>query len=640
MKNYKIISIIIVLVLQINTIYSQNINISELKDWQLKGYAESAIRQNDTYSAIEFLEEYHSHCNYDTEADLKLANLYFETNNYKKAKVMYYDLYQKNNVKYLRQLYNYAIILKSEMQYEFAIVYFEKFKKEAEYHLKGKEKTLYLYLTAIQIEGCEYALENLKKEKSIYINHLNTTINKPHLETAPFIYNDTMLIYSSLASDTVPVINLGENYKAPQNQFYTAILINNEWQGGYEAPKPFYNFDTLHTANGVFSKDKKRFYFTSTHRNKLNENISHINVSVFEKGVWQEPYKLGNNINLKNYTSTQPAIGNCYVADYEIIYFISNRPKGKGGMDIWFTVYDKKNKKYKKPVNAGGFINTISDEMTPYYCNEDTILYYSSNGLPGFGGFDIYKAKGWGANWDKAENMGFPVNSSFNDLYYNPSPNKQNGFLVSNRDGSIELNSPNCCYDIFEFAIIKETPDDSLYANIDTLRNITDTLIIAQTNLTTETTNDINIELENYVTSTIQKNSESSVFTPKEKSVVFNNIYFDYNSANLKPESKILLDNTIFPIMQKYQNITVEIGAHTDSKGSYFYNMELSKHRAYNVVNYLIDKGIDRDKIKSVGYGETMPVAKEVDRNGADLPEGRQKNRRIEFKIIGINDNN
>ncbi len=135
--------------------------------------------------------------------------------------------------------------------------------------------------------------------------------------------------------------------------------------------------------------------------------------------------------------------------------------------------------------------------------------------------------------------MGFPLNSSFNDFYYNPNSNKQNGFLISNRDGSIALNSPNCCYDIFEFAIIKKKSDDSLYANIDTLKIKNDTLIVAQTNYITETDN-INIELENYIASTIRKNSQTTVFVPKEKSVVINNIYFDYNSANIKQESNII----------------------------------------------------------------------------------------------------
>ncbi len=628
----KITTIIIVSIfLQISPIYSQSYNIDELKNWQLKSYAESAMRQNDTYSAIEFYEEYHNRCNYDYNIDLKLANLYIEANNYQKAKEIYWDLYKIDSVKYLIPLYNYAEILKTEMKYVEAITYFEKFRKEAKKELKGNEKEMYMYLSAIQLQGCQYALENLKKDKTVYVTHLNTTINKAHLETAPLIYNDTTLIYSSMVVDSVPIVKIDESYKAPKNQFYAAVLKNNEWQGGFSAPKPFYNFDSLHTANGVFSKDKKRFYFTSTHKNKMNKNISHIYVSTLEYGIWQKPYKLNKKINLKNHNSTQPAIGDCYIENYEIIYFISDRPKGKGGMDIWFTIYDTKMEIYKKPVNAGGFINSISNEITPFYCYKDTTLYYSSDGLPGFGGFDIFKAKGWAANWEQAENMGFPINSSFNDIYFSQEPNRQNGFIVSNRNGSIELNSPNCCYDIFEFAIIKETKKDTtVLSNKDSLYTTNNIVTETQTKQDTAITS-INKKLEDYIITTINSNT-----TNNSNSVIINNLYFDYNSPNLRTSSMFFLDITVLPLMQKYKNISVEISAHTDGKGSYYYNMELSKHRAFSVSNYLISKGIERKRIKSVGYGETKPIAKEIDRNGNDLPEGRQINRRIEFKIIGV----
>lgn len=178
------------------------------------------------------------------------------------------------------------------------------------------------------------------------------------------------------------------------------------------------NFDNQNTANGVFSLDKQRFYFTKATRNWKNKIIGTFYVSHKKRGIWQKPFKLDQLINLKNYTSTQPTISNCYDKNYEVIYFISDRPEGWGGKDIWYTVFDKSLGTYKKPNNAGGNINTPADEINPFYDNPNQILYFSSNGLAGYGGYDIFMLKGSLVNWTPALNAGLPLNSSFDDIYY------------------------------------------------------------------------------------------------------------------------------------------------------------------------------------------------------------------------------
>jgi len=626
----------VLLMLVTGSLWAQTKNLSpdKLENWELIGYAESAIRNGDTYSAIDFYHEYNLRKPQDEKVALILAKLFVEANDYQGAKEICLELYEKDNKKYLIQLYVYAEILKTEMDYENAASNLKLFRKGAKKHLSGTEKDLYLSLSAMKLKGCKLALQDTLRNDSLWSFHLGETINKAHLETAPLIFNDSTLIYASLQANNTPIVLNDEFYKAPKIKFYTASLKNGNWKGGYDAPKPFYNFDSLSTANGVFSQDKKRFYFTSSHKNRMNELISHIYVSHLDGWNLGKPKLLNKNINPRKYTATQPAIGGSYLPNYEIIYFVSDRPGGKGGMDIWFTVYDTQKKVYKKAVNAGGYINSPSDEVTPYYDNINGQLFYSSNGLPGFGGYDIYSAKGWGATWAQAINVGLPINSSYDDLYYVKSKNKDYGFVVSNRDGSVALQSKNCCYDIFEFSPIKK---EDLFTNEPVIVELTDSDTTTVNMRDDEKKVSLKEELTQYVEEIIkQKQNGTTNEQIKPKSVNINSIYFDYDSAVLKEESKSLIDTTILPFLLKYYNIKVEIGAHTDNMGKENYNLKLSQKRANSVVDYLIFKGVSARKMEPIGYGEKKPIAEEFDSNGNDIPEGRRLNRRIEFKITGI----
>ncbi|MBN1252884.1 MAG: OmpA family protein [Bacteroidales bacterium] len=629
MKN---IILCIILIINFEFLYTQTDKISTLKNWQLKGYAKSAQRVDDYYSEIEYYAELAKRKPSDIKISHKLANLYFKVKNYEKAKNLFYKVYKYDEKKYINCLYYYAQSLKTELKYDTALVCFIIFNDKI---LNNKTKTIYNYMSHIEIEACNFALKNPIQKENIEIIHLNTTINKIHMESSPVIYNDSTLIYSSVKVDTIPTVNINEENIKYESRFYTAINKKNEWFGGEDAPEPFYNFKTFNTSNGVFSTDKKRFYFTSGKKNWKNQIISSIYVSINKNGKWSKPKKLNDDINFKKYTSTQPAIGKSYNKNYEVLYFISNRPDGIGGMDIWYTVYDETNQIYKKPMNAGTYINTIADELTPFYDNEDSCLYFSSNGRPGYGGFDIYKSKGCFVNWQQSINVGLPINSSYDDIYFCKFTDKKNGFIVSNRDESLILKNPNCCFDIFEFK--------NYGKNIDLIAEVEKKNIIVL-----ETKKDSsNIIFDNIKTSINQqiinldkqknkiKKSDNNNYDNTE-SIVFNNIYFKYNKASLAESSKRLIDSTLLVIMESYKDIIVEISAHTDYKGSKKFNLELSQNRAQNVVNYLINKGIGKKRLVAVGFGESKPLVKATDEKGNDIPEAREKNRRIEFKIIGL----
>ena len=688
----KIITIIVLVVFYISG-HSQTDEIAQMKNWELLGYAKSAERINDSYSAIDYYSEYYKRNENKDDISFKLANLYFEVKDFQKAKPIYYKLYKKNQKNYPNSLFKYGQILKYEELYDSAISCFETFRTNL-LNLGGEAKNnFYLLMASREIEGCKFAEVNKKKNKNIHIKHLNSTINKAYKEADPIIWNDTVLIYSSYMIDSLPIIKIDQKSNLPVEKFYSAKLINNTWQGGFAPPEPFFNFDSLSTSNAVYSDDYSRLYFTAGKANIEGKKINSIYVSKFENGAWQMPEKLSPKINLRNYTTTQPTIGKCYNKDYDVIYFVSDRPGGFGAMDIWYTIYDKKTKTYKSPINAGSYINTPGNEITPYYDKSSKSLYFSSDGLKGFGGYDIYKTIGELVNWIPAINIGFPINSPYDDFYYTKFKKDTIGFFVSNRSESKILKNPNCCYDIFQYYIenkidfnitgkIFETNklfyDNLLNSSkkknelINNNKKATDAIVelhIENKNngkyifIKSDTTNtdgiyNFNIEenqnykleviKENFTPTEIKFNTNNNskdhlfVLEPvtiipiQEKAVSLNNIYFEFNKWDLNAESKAYIDESLLVLMKKHKNIVIEISAYTDGLGDSDYNLVLSKNRAVSVVNYLTSKGINKDRIIAKGYGEANKIASEVTNNGDDNPEGRAKNRRIEFRVVGM----
>jgi outer membrane protein OmpA-like peptidoglycan-associated protein len=413
--------------------------------------------------------------------------------------------------------------------------------------------------------------------------------------------------------------------------------------------------------------------------------------SVKEDGIWGVPEKLPPLINDPNYTSTQPALGRTEKSDREVIYFVSNRPDGKGGLDIWYTVWNDKKDQYSKPRHVGSRINTAGDEMTPFYLTTRRTLYFSSSGLPGIGGLDIFKAFGERNRWENIENMGYPLNSSYDDLYFTVSRKGEDGFLVSNRPDS--LDSQTCCDDIFYYRwndFIRITATGVIYPfetdrfgrkrdmtgfdlmnpdeSIKPLENAKIALWLQDKKtkeyifldryttgddgryyFTLEPDQDYEFRMEgfqyfdskNYLSTQFFNFTDTIEMPPtwvnvfSERPIVLENIYYDFNSAELTQDAKNVLDTTLLILLKEAPEFIVEIGSHTDSIGDYEYNMQLSQERADNVVKYLVSEGISDERLIPKGYGALHPVAPNFNADGSDNEEGREKNRRTEFRVVG-----
>lgn len=690
MKDFKVYIILLSLIILVLSANAQMPQIDNLTPGQLKKFGKSSAKAGDTYTAIFFYERYREIREGNQDVNYTLAELHRQARNYEKAKELYELVYTKAEKKYPLAQFYYALMLKSTGNYDEAIVQFNKFKRK----FKGnKDDRTYNKIVKNEVEGCDSAKKILQSPLNLTIENLNNSINGPHVELSPIPVNENSFIYASLKIDSLVYFNNDNvDTATPVRQFYMATKIDNDWTGGKLWDSPV-NLPGTETGNGVMSRDGKRFYFTRCAKNWQGKMICAIYVMKNIGGNWQEPEKLPVSINDPNYTSTQPALGRTAQTNREIIYFVSDRPEGKGGLDIWYTVWNEKTNQYSKIKSTGSRINTIGDEYTPFYNLPTRSLYFSSTGLPGMGGLDIFKAFGERGKWTNIKNVGYPINSSFDDLYFTVGKTGEEGFFVSNRPGGNSFNNETCCDDIYsyrwnEFTRItvtakiypfekdkygrkKDLSNFDFMNPSDTIKPLKDA-IIALYMMDKETKEyvfmdryqtgengkfffdlqpdqDYEFKMEGFqyfdsemFLSTEGFNFSDTIEMPPvwvnvltDKPIVLENIYYDFNSAVLSDRAKSVLDTTLLVLLKEAPEFIIEIGAHTDSVGGAEYNQKLSQDRADNVVKYLISKGIQSNRLLAKGYGLSVPIAANSNPDGSDNPSGRERNRRTEFRIVG-----
>lgn len=635
----------------------------------LKKLGQNALKQHDPASAAYYLEGAVKKNKKDAVAKYLLAQAYMELRDYEKSQHMYLNAYNLDNKKVPEALYYHAQMQKCNGLYDSAGYNFKTFKKV----YKGKNKALKKQ-AGKEMLYCDSVKKIVAIKNKIIIQHLDSSINKINVEASPLPVDDNTLLFSSFRTNKREFIEENNASDTKVRKLYKASRKNNQWKfvGDFEGP---FNVDDMHTTNACLSADKKRMYFARCKENYKGEMVCAIFVSEKNGEQWSEPVKLPKEINNPKYTSTMPALASDPAKGNEIIFFVSNR-KGKGKLDIWYTIYNVKKGTYKAPRNAGVKINSAQNEISPYFDNDTRTLYFSSDGMGGLGGYDIYRSKGNGTKWELPENIGTPYNSGADDMYFTISPNRKEGFFVSNRKGAYALKNSTCCDDIYTYKktdYIKITLDGRVHEMTDPFEFIQGATIeiyiidktsgdkyLIKTILTDkngkyttelEAGNDYYLltKKENYLGSSSELSTknitnsrvlhEDLQLIKKPKAAVrIPNIRYQTDKWELLSESKVVLDTTVYRLMMENPEIIVEIQSHTDNKGSDSYNMKLSQKRSESVVKYLISKGIDPKRLKAKGYGETTPVAPNENPDGSDNAAGRAKNRRTDFKIIGVLD--
>lgn len=403
------------------------------------------------------------------EDDLSLWWKYGESarlyNSYPEAERSYKKIAESQKQRHRHPLVDYRLaeVKKSQGDYETAIAYFEKFLAE-----KPKTEPVYFEKAKTEIEVCHQAQTIAATPIQVDIKHLGKEINSPWYDFAPSIKGDT-LFYSSYRFDK-------KSDKGNNKRKLSKVMIASKGGHGREPGRGFPTTDTAHIAHTAFSPDGHYVFFTICKDLNVNDKRCELWMTVIDRrNRWLPPVKLPEPVNLPGYTTTQPNIGYDAEAQGPVLWFVSDRPGGKGKLDLWRMPLDtnffcecmlplpgKKTASlpdFEQPVNLAD-LNTPENEASPFFYAPEQKLYFSSDGLPGLGGYDIFYTKKDGATFEPAQNAGAGLNTSYNDLYFVLKKDGLSGYFSSNRPGSMYLDEKNkaCCNDLYSFSLPKPTP--------------------------------------------------------------------------------------------------------------------------------------------------------------------------------------
>lgn len=618
-------------------------------------YADALLHAGNYYQAIEVYRQVLDERPDNVHAWYYLGESYYGARDYVNAEKCYAKVIDAGaDGTYPLVFYRYAMMEKMNGKYEAAKYTFAKFALRAD--------AAYVDRARREIEACDFVKSAMDAPRMFKVSHLDSNINTPYSEYSPAIL-DEKLYYASLNHDTTA----GTSDEKHLSNLYSTEKNSPDWSSGVMLPAPV-NSSEFHSGNCAFSHDGQRMYFTRCTDNGEANIRCALYLSIRDSILWQEPIRLSVEVNDDKYTNTHPAVMAGDSAT-DIVYFSSNRPGGKGGMDLWYTEVQY-NGQATMPVNLGPAVNTVDDEVTPFYYKNK--LYFSSNGHVSLGGLDIFYSSGLKTGWTKPVNMGYPLNSSVDDFHFTRGETPKKYYFVSNRPGTIGLKSETCCDDIFvaedlsapKFGVrgaIVETSDTAhvpltgvrieVFEVLGNYRSTVHDLLLPGdykyfVELLPEKNYEMKVQKKGYFTEFVSLSTkgllEADTFVrdvtlikiEKNKAYKLDKINYEFNKTELTAESKATLKQ-IYDLLIENPKLVLEISAHTDDVGKPDYNKNLSQQRAQNCVNYLIQQGIESKRLIAKGYGESQPIAPNKKPDGSDNEAGRTQNRRTEFKVIG-----
>lgn len=585
----------------------------------------------------------------------KLAYCYYQINDYEAAENWFSRLVTFPESKD-ENLLTYGAVLKSNLRYKEAKKVFETYAQKT-----GDQKKV-----LNDIIGCDSAQVWLSKPTAHVIKN-EALVNTANAEFSvfPMIGN----AYYTGEAETSESIKISGRTGNPYLRIFKADMAESRELSIPLLDATSYNIGTYHIGPVVSNRAGDVLFVSRTYVGKKDSEIEKVgnrkfrtnNIELFiytkKGGLWEmKPFPFNN---VSKYSLGQA----CLSLDEKTLYFSSDMPGSLGGTDIWYSTLQSDGN-WSKPENAGKNINTSSNEMFPEI-GVDGQLYYSSNGLPGMGGLDIFVAKGEQNNWANPINLHYPINSPGDDFAFIrmslPSADLGTGYLSSNRKGgkgnddiySFGIQKPKIIlalkgitFDKTTGAILpltdvtlmadtrrvvgKQLTADSgkYFFELDRNKNYTllgqkikyysDSARVTTVGLTKSDTLEVNLYLQ-------------PLFVVGTK-IEIKNIHYDFDKDNIRPDAAKILDETV-RIMRDNPTLEIEMGSHTDSRGVDIYNIDLSQRRAQSAVNYLVSRGIARNRMKAKGYGETQLLNRCKNGVACSVAE-HQANRRTEFKIV------
>ncbi len=596
----------------------------------------------------------------------RIAESYRAANKISKAEKWYERAVQHNYGPLA--IYTHAQMLKQQEQYEAAIEKYKLYKKRAPSN-KNKARRA--------IKGCRKAMKWKKNPSSITITP-QQNVNTEASDYLPTFYGEDIVFSSQRPMAT------GESIYEWTGEKFSDLFIAEVKDGELHNVRLFNEKGKIntpyHEGATSFNNNYNELYFTRCGSPGKKDDYCRIYWSnKLANGQWEKPKPLplfeDSTINVG-----QPSLG----PHGQRLYFVADAPGGQGGKDLYVSTF--RSGKWGPPKNLGPGINTSGDEMFPFFINDST-LYFSSDGYIGMGGLDIFWAHRKNGTW-KVKNLRYPLNSGGDDFGITVKQRRQinqSGYFTGIGYFSSSRPRGKGSDDIYRFTlrkplffeldvivrkkvfrkdtagkeIQKEMPLPLAQVNLqhinqkgDTVqnKNYTSDSGWTQYDLFPQTDYQVIAKKEGYftqekeITTTTYKGSDKMRVNMKvelvldtivkEKELVIENIYYDYDKAKIRDDATPPLD-TLAQLLRANPKLKVEIASHTDSRGNDEYNMKLSQRRSQSVVDYLVSKGVAADRLIPKGYGETK-LLNECD-DGVDCPEKKhQRNRRTTFKVVGI----
>lgn len=520
------------------------------------------------------------------------------------------------------------------------------------------------------IIGCEMAQQSIETPSRYTIKRMDI-FNSPRADFSPLYGSaDYLTIYFSSTRKEAKGENVSKITGQKNSDFFLARKNEN---GVWQKPEKIDSKINTEYDEGAGSvtANGDRMYYTSCVVDSTKSSTAMIYVSARADGSWGE----GKRFMVTRDSSAMaahPAIS----PSGEYLYFVSDMPGGQGGKDIWRARLRGSEADYVE--NLGPEINTAGDEMFPYVRNDST-LYFSSDGHPGMGGLDIFKATfTTRSNKWEITNLKPPINSCGDDFGITFEGNKEIGFFSSNRNdarGWDHIYSFRYPYakvalegyiidkddEFIKNATINIVGNDGINSKVQGKNNGTYRLELERGKdyvLMAKAEGYLNTKME-LKTADLEKDTlyyVDFVMPAINKPIILENVFYDFNRATLRADSKKELDGLV-NLLKLNPNVTIELSAHTDRVGSDEYNNKLSLQRAEAVVNYIVSQGITKDRLEAAGYGKSQP--KEVSKNLVKLypflKEGEvlteqfiqalpkeqqaicdQINRRTQFKVLRV----
>lgn len=615
-----------------------------------KGLRQKALEQYKTALKADSLHPY---------ANYKAGICLLETRAGKHEALQYLKRAYKQNPDIPRIKASLAFAFQANNKFEEAHQYLKKALHDID--TSSEKGRYYASVLKKHIYECRMGKKFKQNPVDAEIQNIGTAVNSAYPDYAPVITADeSVMVFTSRRPGAAGKLK-NDGYK-PEDIYITYFK-----EGVWGAPENIASVNTAqHDASIAMAPDGSKIFL---YRGAQGGDIY---VSDYKAGKWSEPENMGSPVN-SEYAETSVSMS----YDGRTLYFSSNRPGGHGKLDI-YKCHKGRNGEWKDPVNLGANINTPYDDDAPFIHPNGRVLYFSSKGHSSMGGHDIfYSVMLPDSTFSKPQNLGYPINTAGNELYFVLAADSKHGYYASSKKEGygeqdiyrIKMPESSATNVVAKHAAKPDTAPDKIRNSLTVLSGTVlekktgrplearVTLIDNRSGETVKQTRSrkadggflvimksgrsygISIEKEGYLfhsghfnipaSENYQEVHKKIHLKPVDvgSKVVLNNIFFDLDQAVLKDASKAELER-VYQVLDKNPGLKVQVNGHTDSQGTEQYNRKLSEQRAKAVVNYLVNKGIDKERLTYKGYGASEPAA---DNNSK---AGRKKNRRTEIQII------